>query len=283
MTYGDDPEPARHAALRQNVSAPTCCHCCGASLRRTGCASWRTETCCEWKRPMRARSHRVAGAGGEPRAQEGCASSCTVWSRARHAALRHTPDDLWTAWPPRVARRRHPVAHAHEQLRGTQIPPLNIDTIGRGAGERGRRAGRGAAGRDPDRPRRDTTNSILSRSQPAIRDHPPGGRGARPPATAVFIEVLIAEVRRNQQLRSRITGSAAQAKNGQQQHRDLGRADLRGPAGLPRASHARWERERGPRASALATRGNVRHPLAAADHGREHLEARITVVASVHS
>lgn len=103
-----------------------------------------------------------------------------------------------------------------EQLRSTQVPPFNIDTIGRGAAM--------AAGATvlpgtvqgeiqivPD----ETTNSLLIRAQPA--DYQTIRQAVdvldlRP--LQVFIEVLIAEVRRTRSLNLGITANATKTGDG---------------------------------------------------------------------
>ena len=105
-----------------------------------------------------------------------------------------------------------------EQLRSTQIPPLNIDTIGRGA------AAAAIAGATvlpgtvqgeiqivPD----ETTNSLLIRAQPADYEtirQAVDALDLRP--LQVFIEVLIAEVRRTRSLDLGVTANATKSGNG---------------------------------------------------------------------
>ncbi|MDB4881374.1 MAG: hypothetical protein JWL95_140 [Gemmatimonadetes bacterium] len=165
-----------------------------------------------------------------------------------------------------------------EQLRGTQIPPLNIDTIGRGAGATAAAvlsvALQGEIQIVPD----ETTNSLLIRAQAA--DYETIRQAVevldlRP--LQVFIEVLIAEVRRNRSFDLGISGAATQTKNGNTSTVISGSQPDPGPQDfivrLTRGGSVSVDVA----LSALATRGNVRilsRPLIMAEN---NLEARITV------
>jgi len=165
-----------------------------------------------------------------------------------------------------------------EQLRGTQVPALNIDTIGRGAATNAA-AVLGAALQGeiqivPD----ETTNSLLIRAQAADYEtirQAVDVLDLRP--LQVFIEVLIAEVRRNRAFDLGITGSATQNKNGNNTTVISGTPADAGPQDfivhLTRGGNVNVDLA----LSALATRGNVRilsRPLIMAEN---NLEARITV------
>ena len=164
-----------------------------------------------------------------------------------------------------------------EQLRSTQIPPLNIDTIGRGAA-----AVVGATVLNatvqgeiqivPD----ETTNSLLIRAQPADYEtirQAIDVLDLRP--LQVFIEVLIAEVRRTRGLDLGITANAIKIGTGNETS-----------GSLPSSSSASDFLVRITRGgnvsldvalSALATRGDVHilsRPLLLAEN---NLEARILV------
>ena len=164
-----------------------------------------------------------------------------------------------------------------EQLRSNQIPPLNIDTIGRGAA-----AAAGATVLNatvqgeiqivPD----ETTNSLLIRAQPADYEtirQAIDVLDLRP--LQVFIEVLIAEVRRSRGLDLGATASAIKIGNGNETS-----------GSLPSSSSASDFLVRITRGgtvsldvtlSALATRGDVHilsRPLLLAEN---NLEARILV------
>jgi general secretion pathway protein D len=103
-----------------------------------------------------------------------------------------------------------------EQLRSTQIAPLNIDTIGRGAALANGAAilpgtVRGEIQIVPD----ETTNSLLIRAQPGDYEtirQAIDVLDLRP--LQVFIEVLIAEVRRTRSLDVGITANATKTGNG---------------------------------------------------------------------
>ena len=106
-----------------------------------------------------------------------------------------------------------------EQLRSTQIQPLNIDTIGRGAAAAAAVAGatilpgavQGEIQIVPD----ETTNSLLIRAQPADYEtirQAVEALDLRP--LQVFIEVLIAEVRRTRSLDLGVTANATKSANG---------------------------------------------------------------------
>ncbi|MEP6622670.1 MAG: secretin N-terminal domain-containing protein, partial [bacterium] len=102
-----------------------------------------------------------------------------------------------------------------DQLRSTQIPALNVDTIGRGAAMASvstvQLAVHGEIQIVPD----ETTNSLLIRAQPADYD---AIRQAielldlRP--LQVFIEVLIAEVRRTRSMDVGVNGSVSKIGSG---------------------------------------------------------------------
>jgi type II secretory pathway component GspD/PulD (secretin) len=165
-----------------------------------------------------------------------------------------------------------------EQLRGTQIPRLDIDTIGRGATVNAA-AVLGAALQGeiqivPD----ETTNSLLIRAQPA--DYETIRQAVevldlRP--LQVFIEVLIAEVRHNRGLDLGITGAASRNRNGNTSTVISGSPTEPGPQDfivrLTRGGSVSVDVA----LTALATRGDVRilsRPLIMAEN---NLEARITV------
>jgi general secretion pathway protein D len=103
-----------------------------------------------------------------------------------------------------------------EQLRATRIPPLNIDTIGRGALAANTQSMTvgfvvGDVQIVPD----ETTNSLLIRAHPA--DYPTIRQAVealdiRP--LQVFIEVLIAEVRRTKSVDLGISATAERDQNG---------------------------------------------------------------------
>ena len=163
-----------------------------------------------------------------------------------------------------------------EQLRSNQIPPLNIDTIGRGAA-----AAAGATVLNatvqgeiqivPD----ETTNSLLIRAQPADYEtirQAIDVLDLRP--LQVFIEVLIAEVRRTRGLDLGATASAIKIGNGNETSGSLNSSS---------ASDFLVRITRGGTVSldvtlsALATRGDVHilsRPLLLAEN---NLEARILV------
>lgn len=165
-----------------------------------------------------------------------------------------------------------------EQLRGTTVPALNLDTLGRGAaGTAAAVLGAALHGEIqivPD----ETTNSLLIRAQ--AQDYETIRQAVevldlRP--LQVFIEVLIAEVRRTKGLDVGITGTVDASKNGNSTTVTRGTpADPDPEAFLVRLT-------RGGTVSvdlalnALASRGNVRilsRPLIMAEN---NLEARITV------
>ena len=205
--------------------------------------------------------------------------------RLRHARATRLAGTLQTIYGNRVAvEGGAPLGGMQsrtlsEQLRGTQIPPLNIDTIGRGAAGTNAAAVLGAALQGeiqivPD----ETTNSLLIRAQSA--DYETIRQAVevldlRP--LQVFIEVLIAEVRRNHGFDLGITGSATQNKNGNNTTVISGIPADAGPQDfivhLTRGGNVSVDVA----LSALATRGNVRilsRPLIMAEN---NLEARITV------
>ena len=164
-----------------------------------------------------------------------------------------------------------------EQLRGTTVPPLNLDTLGRGATGAAAVLGGAVHGEIqivPD----ETTNSLLIRAQ--AQDYETIRQAVevldlRP--LQVFIEVLIAEVRRTRGLDVGIVADVDASKNGNTTTITRGAATDPDPeAFLVRLS-------RGGSVSvdvaltALASRGNVRilsRPLIMAEN---NLEARITV------
>jgi type II secretory pathway component GspD/PulD (secretin) len=164
-----------------------------------------------------------------------------------------------------------------EQLRGNILPPLNLDTLGRGA--QGAAAVLGAAVQGeiqivPD----ETTNSLLIRAQP--QDYETIRQAVdvldlRP--LQVFIEVLVAEVRRNKGLDYSVTGVIDASQNGNTTIIQRGTP----PEPDPEALLVRLTRGGSISVdavlTALATRGNVRilsRPLIMAEN---NLEARITV------
>ncbi|HEU4721231.1 MAG TPA: secretin N-terminal domain-containing protein [Gemmatimonadaceae bacterium] len=165
-----------------------------------------------------------------------------------------------------------------EQLRGTTVPPLVLDTLGRGAaGTTTAVLGAALHGEIqivPD----ETTNSLLIRAQ--AQDYETIRQAVevldlRP--LQVFIEVLIAEVRRTKGLDVGITGTVDVSKNGNTT------TVTRGTPTDPDPESFLVRLTRGGTVSvdlalnALATRGNVRilsRPLIMAEN---NLEARITV------
>jgi general secretion pathway protein D len=166
-----------------------------------------------------------------------------------------------------------------EQLRGTQVPPLNIDTIGRGAANASAAAVLSGALQGeiqivPD----ETTNSLLIRAQPA--DYETIRQAVevldlRP--LQVFIEVLIAEVRHNRGFDLGIAGSATQNKNGNTSTVISGTAADPGPQDFVIRLSRGGSVSVDVALNALATRGSVRilsRPLIMAEN---NLEARITV------
>ena len=204
--------------------------------------------------------------------------------RLRHARATRLAATLQTIYGNRVAVERSASNMGmtgrtlSEQLRGTTIPPLNIDTIGRGAAA-GAAAVLGAALQGeiqivPD----ETTNSLLIRAQ--APDYETIRQAVevldlRP--LQVFIEVLIAEVRRNRGMDLGIVGTVDASKNGNTT------TITRGTATEPDPEAFLVKLSRGGSVSvdvalsALATRGNVRilsRPLIMAEN---NLEARITV------
>ncbi|MEP6999050.1 MAG: secretin N-terminal domain-containing protein [bacterium] len=163
-----------------------------------------------------------------------------------------------------------------EQLRSTRVPMLNIDTIGRGAASSPALAAVlgnvvGEVQIVPD----ETTNSLLIRAQAA--DYPTIRQAIdlldiRP--LQVFIEVLIAEVRRTQSFDLGLSASAEKDKDG-----NLTSGSLTSTA--PTDFLVRFTRGGDLKIdvalSALAQRGNVRilsRPLILAEN---NLEARILV------
>ena len=103
-----------------------------------------------------------------------------------------------------------------EQLRSTQIPPLNIDTIGRGAAlATGATVLPGTVQGEIQIVPDETTNSLLIRAQPADYEtirQAVDVLDLRP--LQVFIEVLIAEVRRTRSLDLGITANATKTGTG---------------------------------------------------------------------
>jgi general secretion pathway protein D len=165
-----------------------------------------------------------------------------------------------------------------EQLRGTQVPPLNIDTIGRGAAPGAAAVLSGALQGEIQIVPDETTNSLLIRSQ--LADYETIRQAVdvldlRP--LQVFIEVLIAEVRRNRGFDLGITAAVDQTKNGNTTTGSLGTATEPGPQDfivhLTRGGSVSVDVA----LTALASRGNVRilsRPLIMAEN---NLEARILV------
>lgn len=162
-----------------------------------------------------------------------------------------------------------------EQLKSTAIPVFNVDTLGRGAqrdASGGVPAGmHGEIQIVPD----ETTNSLLIRAQPsdyATIRQAIEALDLRP--LQVFIEVLIAEVRRSRSLDVGITANATRARNGNETSGSLTssspdnflvRITRGGTVSIDVAL------------SALAERGDVRilsRPLILAEN---NLEARILV------
>ena len=168
-----------------------------------------------------------------------------------------------------------------EQLRSTQIQPLNIDTIGRGAAAAAAAVAAGATVLPgtvrgeiqivPD----ETTNSLLIRAQPSDYETIKQAIDAldlRP--LQVFIEVLIAEVRRTASLDLGVTINATKTGNGN---------ETSGSITSSSANDFLVRFTRGGKVSvdvalsALAARGNVHilsRPLLLAEN---NLEARILV------
>ncbi len=162
-----------------------------------------------------------------------------------------------------------------EQLRSTQIPFLNIDTIGRGAAAGGatvlNATVQGEIQIVPD----ETTNSLLIRAQPGDYEtirQAIDVLDLRP--LQVFIEVLIAEVRRTRGLDLGVTASAVKIGTGNETSGSLTSSS---------ASDFLVRITRGGNVSldvalsALATRGDVHilsRPLLLAEN---NLEARILV------
>ena len=163
-----------------------------------------------------------------------------------------------------------------EQLRSTQIPPLNIDTIGRGAAIVAGATVLSATVQGeiqivPD----ETTNSLLIRAQPADYEtirQAIDVLDLRP--LQVFIEVLIAEVRRTRGFDVGVTASAIKIGTGNETSGSLTSSS---------ASDFLVRITRGGAVSvdvalsALATRGDVHilsRPLLLAEN---NLEARILV------
>ncbi|MDQ2668441.1 MAG: hypothetical protein M3Z05_20975 [Gemmatimonadota bacterium] len=104
-----------------------------------------------------------------------------------------------------------------DQLRATQIPPLNIDTIGKSAAVNAAVVLPGAVQGEIQIVPDETTNSLLIRAQP--NDYETirlavDALDLRP--LQVFIEVLIAEVRRSKSYDLGITANASQTTNGNQ-------------------------------------------------------------------
>jgi type II secretory pathway component GspD/PulD (secretin) len=204
--------------------------------------------------------------------------------RLRHARATRLAGTLQTIYGNRVAVEGNTALGGmqsrtlSEQLRGTQIPPLDIDTIGRGAGVAATAvlsaALQGEIQIVPD----ETTNSLLIRAQSA--DYETIRQAVevldlRP--LQVFIEVLIAEVRHNRGLDFGVSGSVTRNQNGNGTTVISGTPADAGPQDfivrLTRGGSVNVDVA----LSALATRGNVRilsRPLIMAEN---NLEARITV------
>ena len=162
-----------------------------------------------------------------------------------------------------------------EQLRAMQIPALNIDTIGRGAAM-GATLVQGAVQGEIQIVPDETTNSLLIRAQPADYEAIRQAIDAldlRP--LQVFIEVLIAEVRRNRSLDFGVNASVSKIGDGNETSGALSSAST--------ANDFLVRFTRGGSVSvdvalsALAARGDVRilsRPLILAQN---NLEARILV------
>ena len=163
-----------------------------------------------------------------------------------------------------------------EQLRATQIPPLNIDTIGRGAAAGAAVVLSGVVQGEIQIVPDETTNSLLIRAQ--AKDYETihqaiDALDLRP--LQVFIEVLIAEVRRTRGYNVGITANASRTANGNETS-----AGISNPAGdadllvrLTRGGSVQLDLA----LSALAQRGDVHilsRPLLLAEN---NLEARILV------
>jgi type II secretory pathway component GspD/PulD (secretin) len=162
-----------------------------------------------------------------------------------------------------------------EQLRSTQIPPLNIDTIGRGAAAAAGATVLSATVQGeiqivPD----ETTNSLLIRAQPADYEtirQAIDVLDLRP--LQVFIEVLIAEVRRTRGLDLGATASAIKIGNGNETSGSLTSSASDFLVRITRGGAVSLDVT----LSALATRGDVHilsRPLLLAEN---NLEARILV------
>ena len=224
-----------------------------------------------------ARGAVPGAAGGTQQAREGV--RLFVY-RLRHARATKLAATLQTIYGNRVATETGPTNYGMtgrtltEQLRGTQVPPLIIDTIGRGAvGAAAVLQGsvQGEIQVVPD----ETTNSLLIRAQAA--DYETIRQAVevldlRP--MQVFIEVLIAEVRRTRGLDLGVEANATRTGNGNTTTVGL---DTPGPEGVL------VQLSRGGKVSvdvaltALATRGNVRilsRPLIMAQN---NVEAHILV------
>lgn len=162
-----------------------------------------------------------------------------------------------------------------DQLRATQIPALNIDTIGRGALQ-GTAFVQGATQGEIQIVPDETTNSLLIRAQPADYEAIRQAIDAldlRP--LQVFIEVLIAEVRRNRSLDVGVGTTVSKIGNGNETSATVNSASsatdflVRFTRGGSVAVDVAL--------SALAARGDVRilsRPLILAQN---NLEARILV------
>lgn len=162
-----------------------------------------------------------------------------------------------------------------DQLRSMQVPPLNIDTIGRGAMATGVQVLQGATVGDIQIVPDETTNSLLIRAQPADYEtirQAVDALDLRP--LQVFIEVLIAEVRRTRALDLGVTSNLTKRGDGNETSASLTsttpdnflvRISRGGSVQLDLAL------------SALAAQGDVRilsRPLILAEN---NLEARILV------
>jgi len=212
--------------------------------------------------------------------------------RLRHARAAKLAATLQTIYGNRVAggdfgSRLNPDASPvigmngrpiNEPNRVSSIPPLNVDTLGRGTSNTTAVLGAALQGETqivPD----ETTNSLIIRAQPADYEtirQAVDVLDLRP--LQVFIEVLIAEVRRNRDLQVDVTGVATQVKNGNTSTVALGQVPTQ-----PDPQQFLLHITRGGSVqvnaalTALATRGSVRilsRPLIMAEN---NLEAHITV------
>ena len=280
VTYGEMPSRRVTLHLRQNVSRADMLPLLRSVAASNGLRVVEDGTLLRVE-AVDARTLAPSGASGIGVQQEGV--RLFVY-RLRHARATRLAGTLQTIYGNRVALEGGaPLGGItsrtlSEQLRGTQIPALNIDTIGRGASQSAAAVLTGSLHGEIQIVPDETTNSLLIRAQPA--DYETIRQAVevldlRP--LQVFIEVLIAEVRHNRSLDLGITASATQTKNGNTSTAISGAAAEPGPQDfivrLTRGGSVNVDVA----LSALATRGNVRilsRPLIMAEN---NLEARITV------